>query len=108
MEQKLREDFIGGIWYGNATVVFAVQLVPSSANGDVENTQPRLNTDSLRDNTVQQDFKAALDESLLPQNKYETTSERTLKTKIMCKKITPITSWKNLIKLVRRRMQTSD
>ena len=54
-------------------------------NGGRENTQPRLNTDSLRDITVQQEFKAALEESLLPENSYETTSERwnALKTKII-------------------------
>ena len=52
-------------------------------NGGEENTQPRLNTDSLRDITVQQEFKAALEEPLLPENRYESTIERNaLKTKI--------------------------
>ena len=55
------------------------------ANGGGENTQPRLNTDSLRDITVQQEFQAALDESLLPENRYETTGEKwnAIKTKII-------------------------
>ena len=66
-------------------LVIRCRIARPCDNGGGENTQPRLNTDSLRDITVQQEFKAALDESLLPENSYETTSERwnALKTKII-------------------------
>ena len=66
-------------------LVICCRIARPRANGGGENTQPRLNTDSLRDTNIQQEFKAALDESLLPENSYETTSERwnALKTKII-------------------------
>ena len=66
-------------------LVIRCKIARPRANGGGENTQPRLNTDTLRDITVQQELKAALDESLLPENRYETTSGRynALKSKII-------------------------
>ena len=66
-------------------LVIRCRIAHPRANGGGENTQPRLNTDSLRDIAVQQEFKTALEESLLPEDRYETASERwnALKTKII-------------------------
>ena len=88
-------------------LVIRCRIARPRTNGGGET---RLNTDSLRDITVQQEFKAALDESLQPENRYETTSERwnALKTKIINCARNITTSWQHQIRLVRRWMQTSD